>query len=588
MERMQALKLIEKTRSIAPRIFPIAFARSLVAIANHKEDVFRKISIEALRSLSMVNPALVASVDGFIPLLDAIIEPINPSMADSILLTILYLLNDPYTRHLVSGSIDLRVLISPFTDLDSSSNELAVKWNASRSAIVLAMRTWVGLIHLTSDHMGWATLVRMLRDPKVPMPTQEIILDMITEIFEPITQKIKKVNRTYRHQQQVWSIAEEQTLTAIHLVPSDSALAASVNNDNNNRNNNNNQRSSSSSPSSQSTCSDIGSPTPSNAIAKNNSVSQIYAGQSNASIIASNNTTSRSSISTPTHQKRGSINKELMKNTINSLFHLSSSSNKELFTTTSTNNNNNNNSNNNITASSTSSNSSSSTSNGEVIKKNSSANSFMKQIFSTSSSSSSAAAASIISSNNNNNTKQNNNRSSMSSFEQDLINTSHPSSSNNTTTSTSTPPPFKKSNSLSKIETVTSNSSTSQQTVAPTMVQSSSASSFQSTIKRRSGGDHSTYATTTLESDFKIFKGKKFNYKDKHVIDRSISPCLASASNNDAKVESLRLAGYFNEHEALIDPIFNLMDNYSALLCCAFLHVNLIQSLYFLGKKCHK
>ena len=57
---MQALKLIEKTRLVAPRIFPIAFARSLVAIANHKEDTFRKISIEALRSLSMVNPALVA------------------------------------------------------------------------------------------------------------------------------------------------------------------------------------------------------------------------------------------------------------------------------------------------------------------------------------------------------------------------------------------------------------------------------------------------------------------------------------------------------------------------------------------------
>lgn len=33
----------------------------------------------------------------------------------------------------------------------------------------------------------------------------------------------------------------------------------------------------------------------------------------------------------------------------------------------------------------------------------------------------------------------------------------------------------------------------------------------------------------------------------------------------------------------IIDPIFNMMDNYTALLCSAFLHVDLIQSLYYLG-----
>ena len=605
MERMQALKLIEKTRLIAPRTFPIAFARSLVAIANHKEDTFRKISIEALRSLSMVNPALVASVDGFIPLLDAIIEPINPPMADSILLTILYLLNDPHTRNLVSGSIDLRVLISPFTDLDSSSRDLAEKWKASRSAIVLSMRTWVGLIHLTSDHMGWATLVRMLRDPKVPMPTQEIILDMITEIFEPITQKVKKVNRTYRHQQQVWSTAEEQTLTAIHLVPSDSALlAASVN-------------SSIQSPSTHSIYGDTRSPsTPSSTIANKYSsaaTQQVYAGQTNLSIIT--NTTTRSSSSvvsilSPTHQKRGSINKEL-KNTINSLFHLSGGSNKEAFTSSSSssssNNNNNNNvsnsnnnSSNNLTIPSIASTSSSSSSSNEVVKKHhhhhSAANSFMKQIFSNSSSS--------LKHHHNNNNNNNNNsssssrsnassRSTLTNFEQDLINVSKQSS----TTPPLPPPPFiKKSISLSKIESTTTNNNTDTASITAatgqgggTMVQSSSDTSLNSTIKPQVAVNNNTTTTmTTIESDFKIFKGKKFNYKDKDVvIDRSSSPSLdytSSREDTPGKVESLRLAGYFNENEALIDPIFNLMDNYSALLCCAFLHVNLIQSLYFLGK----
>ena len=121
------------------------------------------------------------------------------------------------------------------------------------------------------------------------------------------------------------------------------------------------------------------------------------------------------------------------------------------------------------------------------------------------------------------------------------------------------------------------------------MVQSSSDTSLNSTIKPQVAVNNNTTTTmTTIESDFKIFKGKKFNYKDKDVvIDRSSSPSLdytSSREDTPGKVESLRLAGYFNENEALIDPIFNLMDNYSALLCCAFLHVNLIQSLYFLGK----
>jgi hypothetical protein len=186
----------------------------------------------------------------------------------------------------------------------------------------------------------------------------------------------------------------------------------------------------------------------------------------------------------------------------------------------------------------------------------------------------------------------------LTNFEQDLINVSKQSS---TTLPPPPPPSIKKSISLSKIESTTNNI-TNTTTISGqgggTMVQSSSATSLESTIRPQvavidqktsyNNNNNTTTTMTTIESDFKIFKGKKFNYKDKDVvIDRSNSPSLDYTSSRDdtpGKVESLRLAGYFNENEALIDPIFNLMDNYSALLCCAFLHVNLIQSLYFLGK----
>ena len=98
VERMQALKIIERVQQIAPELFPVGFARSLVAVANYKDDSFRKICIEALRDLSLTNPSLVAAVDGFTPMMDAVLEPITQSLADSIVLVIIYLLNDPATR----------------------------------------------------------------------------------------------------------------------------------------------------------------------------------------------------------------------------------------------------------------------------------------------------------------------------------------------------------------------------------------------------------------------------------------------------------------------------------------------------------
>lgn len=97
-ERMQALKLIDKFLSITPLKFPIAFARSLVAITNTKEDNFRKYCMETLRNLSIKNPKLVAQVSGFSPLMDAIIEPVNQQLADKNMMTILYLLNNEDTR----------------------------------------------------------------------------------------------------------------------------------------------------------------------------------------------------------------------------------------------------------------------------------------------------------------------------------------------------------------------------------------------------------------------------------------------------------------------------------------------------------
>jgi rapamycin-insensitive companion of mTOR len=100
MERIQALKIIDRSRRVCghTNVYPAIFARSLVSIANSKEDNFRKIAVESLRELTLSNPTLVASVQGFPSLMDAIIDPVTQDIADSVMHTVLFLMNDPATR----------------------------------------------------------------------------------------------------------------------------------------------------------------------------------------------------------------------------------------------------------------------------------------------------------------------------------------------------------------------------------------------------------------------------------------------------------------------------------------------------------
>jgi rapamycin-insensitive companion of mTOR len=97
-ERMQALKCMRRFIELAPATFPIAFARSLVAVANNKDDNIRRVCLETLRELVIVNAEVVVRVNGLSSLLDAVIEPNTQDMSESILLSVLFLLNDPKNR----------------------------------------------------------------------------------------------------------------------------------------------------------------------------------------------------------------------------------------------------------------------------------------------------------------------------------------------------------------------------------------------------------------------------------------------------------------------------------------------------------
>ena len=192
LERMQALKLIKRIMAIAPTKFPISFTRSLVAISHYKDDNIRRVCLESLRELAVINPEIVANVNGFTCLLEAVLDPSIHDMCEPIVMSLLYLMGNQSTRIHVRPYLDLRILLAPFSDLDNDIADSMLRWKSARSAFVIVMRTWVGLVILTSDPLGLTSLVTMLKDKKVSAALQDVILDSFIELFEPIVSKSQK------------------------------------------------------------------------------------------------------------------------------------------------------------------------------------------------------------------------------------------------------------------------------------------------------------------------------------------------------------------------------------------------------------
>ena len=98
-ERMQALKVITRFIKVSPESLPMAIVRSVVSIAAHQEDPFHRVCLETLREMGVTNSTMVATADGFRVLMDAVLDPHCSDIAESILMTFLYLLHDVSTRY---------------------------------------------------------------------------------------------------------------------------------------------------------------------------------------------------------------------------------------------------------------------------------------------------------------------------------------------------------------------------------------------------------------------------------------------------------------------------------------------------------
>ncbi|KAL0587029.1 hypothetical protein ABG067_003369 [Albugo candida] len=182
-ERVQALKVIRRIMQIDAMQMPASLVTSLVAVASHKDDNMRRLCLETIRELALCNLQIIAETNGVKVLIDAILEPTFQDLADSLLMTLVMLLNEPATRAYIEPFIDTQVLLAPFTDTDvPAGNDRRQKWMASRNAVVKLMRSWTGIMVLTSNPQGLSSLIQLLVQP-VEEDVQIAVLSTICEIF---------------------------------------------------------------------------------------------------------------------------------------------------------------------------------------------------------------------------------------------------------------------------------------------------------------------------------------------------------------------------------------------------------------------
>jgi hypothetical protein len=186
-ERIQALRLVRKFLSISPHLFPPAFTRSLIAIAQDgqvEHDILTRSCWAILAELSIISPRSATKDTqncAFNAIMDAALTGNQPhGMCESLISTLLYILNWPQYRCLIRGDLDLQIFVAPFTDSHYTApvakdqkqriNQAAKfdvdphdqrenKFTAAKITLISILRSWQGLIYLCEPQSSECNLV---------------------------------------------------------------------------------------------------------------------------------------------------------------------------------------------------------------------------------------------------------------------------------------------------------------------------------------------------------------------------------------------------------------------------------------------
>eukprot|EP01084_Bolivina_argentea_P294551 506845_1 len=96
-EKLNGLKWIRHLIDNYPLSIPKPVVNTLIAIATNSKHEYRKICVDLLRQLCIINPQIVNKCNGFKTLIDLILNPSLNDISHNLLLTILYIL-DHHTR----------------------------------------------------------------------------------------------------------------------------------------------------------------------------------------------------------------------------------------------------------------------------------------------------------------------------------------------------------------------------------------------------------------------------------------------------------------------------------------------------------
>jgi hypothetical protein len=182
-ERVESFKLLRVWLELDSASFPKSLTNSLVAISESESDEFKKMAVEALRTLSIENPVVVVWSGGMRTLVTALLDINTPqALSENIVFTFCYLLNEGNSRTAIKEGAEILKIFAVFTDSSPSVSEkdLEILINLARRHLVLMSRSWAGLIFLTSNGMQ-ALISTLVRPGKAGV--KEGILDTLLEIL---------------------------------------------------------------------------------------------------------------------------------------------------------------------------------------------------------------------------------------------------------------------------------------------------------------------------------------------------------------------------------------------------------------------
>ena len=126
------------------------------------------------------------------------------SIAESILMVILYLLDDPKSRAYIHPYVDIKNILAPFFELDMADEQgCTQRRKHAKDAIVCMLRSWTGIILLTSDVDCLPRLVTLI-ESKISESVKLDIVDCIAELFEPLLSKITPSAKRLRNNHELY------------------------------------------------------------------------------------------------------------------------------------------------------------------------------------------------------------------------------------------------------------------------------------------------------------------------------------------------------------------------------------------------